>query len=1026
MARRPTKPQPHHRSRSILATALLMLVLLAPCALRAATAPPPPSGWARWDSPAFQHLTVRDGLPHATTTAFAQDSKGLMWIGTFGGLVRYDGYRVQVFRQTGDNSGPPDNYIRVLQTAADGSLIVGTSSGGLARFDPHGNRFDVYDASPAHGTGPRILALAPDVAGGFWIGNQNGLSHLRADLHTIERSPPDAGLPPPGVPVFSVRQDHRGNLWVGSGQGLYLRRAGAARFVRFDTGDTPARRVLAADIWALREDPAGNLWVGSGTRGVAVIGPRGQAHVPAGLDGDAPAIQHRTIRDILATADGRMWIATDGVGIAVYDPASGALNTLRHDNARPGSPGGNIVRALFLDRSDGLWAATEIDASRCDTRPTIVHTLDGLALSGQSEAGFDENVRSVHTGHDGVVWLGFNRGRIAAVDPRSGRIRRLTLGGAQQDQDVRAIATLADGRIVAGARGLVTIDPVSLAVRPWPIADLDTRPILALARWRDALLVGTYNGLYRIDRDGQVTHDLHAPGDPRSLVDNQVRNIAPLPDGSVWIATSGGISILRPGAHGFDNLVHIDGDPESLPQNYTGSIVTAHGRIWIGTYGGLASTPAAPPGPRGYRFEVLRGSDGLGSDNVASVLADRQGRLWIATASGLAVYEPGRGRIRSLGERDGLAARFYNHRTATLGPSGELLFGGLGGLTAIDPAPQARPRQPDAPLAVTEARRDGIPLPYAALPTAQRPLRLDGVHALRLDFALLDYTASADVRYRYRLDGFDAQWTGLDAGVPPAAAFTNLPGGSYRLWLQAAIPGLHARTVQSVIPIEVRGRWYERGWVRLALALCGVALVYLLVRLRTRYLLARANRLARLVQERTRELQEANERLNRLAGIDELTGLLNRRELMHQVELARERALSDGTPLSILMLDLDAFKALNDTHGHQAGDAALQAAAARVAALCTGADRLGRYGGEELMAVLPATDLAAALPRAEAMRLAIETAALEWAGAPLPLTTSIGVAQLEAGERTHELVARADAALYRAKRSGRNRVAAAP
>jgi diguanylate cyclase (GGDEF)-like protein len=322
------------------------------------------------------------------------------------------------------------------------------------------------------------------------------------------------------------------------------------------------------------------------------------------------------------------------------------------------------------------------------------------------------------------------------------------------------------------------------------------------------------------------------------------------------------------------------------------------------------------------------------------------------------------------------------------------------------------------------AQRDGAPSPYAALPTASRGLQLDNVHALRLGVALLDYTASADVHYRYRLEGFDAQWTELDPGAPPAAAFTNLPGGSYRLQLQADIPGLHARTVRAVVPVEVRGRWYELGWARLALAVLASALIILLVRLRTRYLLARADRLARLVQERTRELQDANERLNRLASLDELTGLLNRRELMHQLELAHEAAQRAGAPLSILMLDLDAFKALNDTHGHQAGDDALRGAASRVAALCRKDDRLGRYGGEELMVVMPGADLAAAAQRAEAIRQAIESMEVDHGAHRLRLTASIGVAQLKAGERTHELIARADARLYRAKREGRNRVAA--
>lgn len=975
------------------------------------------SPWDRWREIAFEQLTVAGGLPHATTTSFAQADDGALWIGTFGGLVRYDGYRTQVFRQADDDRGLPDNYVRALAATPDGGVLVATTSGGVVHFDPASNRFLRLDASPTHGTGARVYALAPDHAGGFWIAAQSGLIHLRADLRTLER--------PAGAPtdtLFSVLQDRAGNVWAGTAHGLYVGRPGAAAFKRVERGDAAARAMLSSDIWALREDAAGALWVGTGSAGVVALGPRGKVRLPAALGAASPAIQRRTVRDILPAPDGRLWIATDGIGIALFDPRTGETSALRHDPGRPSSLGGDIVRALFLDRSGGLWAATESTASRCDTRPSIVHTLDGRTLFGPQGAQIDQNVRSVFTDRDGIVWLGFNRGHVAAVDPAHGRIRTLELPGHQADQDIRAIAQLDDGRIVAGARGLVTIDPATLAVAAYPVDGLDGKPVLALAMYQHTLMAGAYDGLYRIDADRHVRVYRHVAGEPHSLPDDQVRNIVPMPDGRAWIATTNGLGILSADSDAFETWRNVPGDATSLPQNYLGSIVPVGEQVWIGTYGGLARTPlTVPAGTR--RFTAIRARDGLGSDNVAAVLPDAHGRLWAATTDGLSVIDPASGVIRTLGLRDGLAARFYNHRTAATGPDGELMFGGLDGLAVIEPDAPLEAGRLDAPLAITAITADERAIPFAQLPTPGHALTLPGdTHALRIRFALLDFTASADVRYSYRLDGFDQHWTTLEAGARPGTIYTNLPGGDYVLRLRASIPGLHARAVETALPLSIAPLWWERGWVRAALALLAIVLLLGVMQLRTRYLQRRAAELGRLVRERTSELQAANEQLRRLASTDELTGLLNRRALMQQLEHEYAAARQQGTPLSIVMLDLDAFKALNDRHGHLAGDDALRGVATIVRDCCRSIDHVGRYGGEEIMIILVHADMETAMPVAERMRAAIAATALLHGNGTLHLTASIGVATLLPDERPQDLVARADAALYRAKRAGRNTV----
>ena len=172
------------------------------------------------------------------------------------------------------------------------------------------------------------------------------------------------------------------------------------------------------------------------------------------------------------------------------------------------------------------------------------------------------------------------------------------------------------------------------------------------------------------------------------------------------------------------------------------------------------------------------------------------------------------------------------------------------------------------------------------------------------------------------------------------------------------------------------------------------------------------------------KLAESFEALRRLATRDELTGLLNRRELDRIMEYEQERALRFNGPLAVLMIDVDHFKAVNDAHGHPAGDAVLREIARRLIAQVRNVDRVARWGGEEFAIVLVQTDRAAALEMAERIRSAVERdAILATQSLALNVTMSIGVAVLPDDARSSTgLLAAADKALYAAKAAGRNRV----
>lgn len=180
------------------------------------------------------------------------------------------------------------------------------------------------------------------------------------------------------------------------------------------------------------------------------------------------------------------------------------------------------------------------------------------------------------------------------------------------------------------------------------------------------------------------------------------------------------------------------------------------------------------------------------------------------------------------------------------------------------------------------------------------------------------------------------------------------------------------------------------------------------------------------VAERTRELLEANRELERLATIDPLTSTLNRRCLLEAIDEEMERTWRHGHPLSVLLIDIDHFKTINDTYGHAAGDAALQTTVERIRQRLRKNDVLGRIGGEEFLVLLPETDAEGAVILANRLRTGIAQRPVEALGNVFEVTASLGIAQCRGCDETIEqLLHRADAALYTAKASGRNRVVVA-
>ncbi|WP_233523531.1 ligand-binding sensor domain-containing diguanylate cyclase [Dyella solisilvae] len=995
----------------------LLLVLLLPFGAACADDP-----WAPFDTPWFDRVDVADGLPHSITTALAQDERNLVWIGTLGGLVRYDGYRMQVYTAAaGGGLGLPDAYVRCLLALSDGSVLVGTNAGGLTRFDPATNRFRPYPVGKGGTVDHKIYALAPDGSTGVWIASERGLDHL--DLRTNQITSVATGE---GVARrnFSVLQDRAGNLWLGNSNGLFVRPAGSTTFVRPPHPNGEVDTVLSDGIWALREDPIGRLWVGSTQSGAVYRDTDGHWQPVRGFSGYGADHERRaTVRDFLEINQDTVWLGTDGNGILAYTPGDGEARPIRHDTATPSSLPGDSVRALLHDRAGNVWIATDLGVARSTPHARTAFAL--LPSSHQDRSIANTNVRGIYVDTRGRIWLGMSGGRIDVIELDRAQIRHLQLDGAQARRDVQAFAETPDGAIWIGTQGLARIAPGTFDVQESMVPALQDKPVLHLLADGPQLLVATYDGAFRYDtRTKALAHIGHDANDPDSLASDTVRSIRRIGD-TIWYLTIRGISIATDATQtrGFLNLLNVPGDPHSLPSNMVSAVADdEQGGLWVGTYGGLATLQSHGPGEP-FHFNNIGAAQGLSSENINAVLTDDRGNAWVSLPNGLSMIDGTTHAVHNLGSRDGLHVSSYIYAAAAVAPGGELLFGGLGGLTVVRPDWHP-PETPDVPLAITYAAVNGLSLPFGRLPRANETLKISPRNrSLRVDFALLDFQPATETSYSYRLEGLDDDWIDVPRGGPPTAIYTNLPHGEYTLHLRARTQGLQARVIETAVNVAAEPRWFETvaamiaGGVLLLVALFGV------IQLRTLYLRRQARQLQQQVDARTRELVNANRRLDELASTDDLTGVSTRRRFLEQAELVRQHAREANA--CIALLDLDHFKQINDTHGHMAGDIVLRAASTVVLGQCGDDDLVGRYGGEEFVLCLPDCTLDQGMAMAELIRQALADSPVPYEQTVIPMTASIGVAAWHEGETLAQWLCRADSALYQAKRSGRNRCVAA-
>ncbi len=926
-------------------------------------------GVSRAQEYSFRSYGSVEGLSNLSIRTIYQDREGFLWVATANGLFRYDGEQFEIF---GAAQGVPSSHGTALGDAPDGSLLAGGTFG-LYRL--RGNRF--YQVPGPFKSVGELQGIQSDGKGHTYVNTNQGLMELSIQPGQSEIAVRKIPLPAGVAETEYYGTPEAGGVLIDGNAILYACGEELCRLEKDETRIYGVKNGLPAHtVVAIRKDREGNLWLRLRDVGVYIL-PAGESMFRK------PEIpyQKQHMANIPATdSDGRVLMPmSDGMLVG------GERNWQKIDYTT-GLRG--VVYTAFEDRQHSLWIGLKgrgLVQWRGYREWENYTTASGLQ---------SDDVNAILPQQNGPVWVATDGG---------------LLHGERQSTGIqwKKVPEL-DGTMITvmreGPDGALWLGAGSLGIARY---DVHTGKVKLLSKTQGAnkgvfelrfdhkqrLWVGTNGGLYMAE--APYTRFVLIPELPQS----RIWAIVEGSDGTLWVGGTGGLFSFD-GEHWTN---HSEGDPTAREVLSLG--VGADGTIWVAhrSSNEIDRIHLRPGG-----LDVEKNVQRLGSNGMVYFMqSDAQGRMWMGTDQGVDVWD--RGHWDHYRASDGLVWNNCNTNGLAIEPDGTVWIGTSGGLSRFKPRPRSNL---DAPIEVvfTKLEMGGADVSGLSNPSFEMH-----TNSLLARYSALNASRVNAVIFRYRLIGASSAWTET---TQREQRFARLAPGDYRLEIEAQNGDDVWRAHRAEFDFKILLPWYRTWWFFTLCGLvpfCGIVVFY---RIRIAAAATREHNLQLLV--------EAQKTIQNLAFYDPLTELPNRRMLLDRLRKTVALSARCGRLGALLFVDLDKFKPMNDSFGHQAGDLILKETARRLTSATRETDTVARLGGDEFVIILE--DLSALPEEAASQAEMIAQKILVLTSQPYLLmghecliSSSIGITVFGIqGESTEEVLQQADIAMYQAKEAGGN------
>ena len=747
----------------------------------------------------FQNISVEEGLSHSYVNSILQDSKGYLWINTFMGTNRYDGYNfVHYTHNPEDSSSISSSTVYTAFEDRDSNLWFGTEKG-LNRYVPDKNRFISYENITGDTnsiSSNKVHSIIQDAQGRLWVGTYGGgLNSFdpvtgRFKHFTYQKGNPNSIQ---SNLVNTILIDNHNNFWVGTeAGGVSLFNPEKGTFSNFKTEVPDSKLAEIDNVTSFYEDNRGKVWICSWFHGLYEVDPVTMKVVNYRYSPyNKNSLSHNSVRAITQDRQGNFWIATFGGGLNKLEIKTHKFTCYK---SLPGSYSdfpSSFLWNIFTDRTGVIWLITLGKGVYHFTTNTEKFRYYPIDLDSQRNFnGSNSTVISFYNSDNNTIWIGTGGDGVKVFDRKKDEIKSLKLGDLDLKKNIYSFFKDRQNRLWIGTdKGLISYDEKSknfIQYRNDPDNEnsITDGSIVDITEDADEnIWLIFYSGDINI-----LTSDESKKNNPKTVVfkklsQNKRKNgltiyyndICCDHNGDIWIATSNSLSKYNRVQENFDPV---------LKENITIIHEDKEGILWLGTWGNGLIKYNPETGRRNYYSEA----QGFPNYNIYGILEDNNNNLWISSNGGITRFDKSVGTFRNFSENKTLQSVSFRQHCYLLLNSGEMMFGGSKGFILFQPD-NFRPGNEHPNIEITNFRIfnrsikpgeeiNGKTILDHAIDQTKSITLTHREKMITFEFAVLSFNAPNKNNYFYKLEGYDTSWTAATASNH-TATYINLTPGNY-------------------------------------------------------------------------------------------------------------------------------------------------------------------------------------------------------------------------------------------------------